>query len=180
MGVDGADMMNNYSVKNEEELQQVAQLDEIINDQMINSNISRMFQEEEKKKIKTNIDDGENSFSKSESGTIRLCVTTSGNETGTPVLSSHTITVANQKYREWGQKDVLLWLKSILLESKINTVQVEEFLAEFSNQCITGAMLVTLSQDPKIVEQLKSQFSKKNQVFGIWLIVESAITSLKQ
>ena len=81
-------------------------------------------------------------------------------------------------YQEWSQKQVLVWIKLLLVKNGIVHEMIKSFLTEFSTKCITGSVLKTFKQQPKLIDALKSQFTQNNQAFGIWIIIQSSITSL--
>ena len=87
------------------------------------------------------------------------------------------------KYREWSKKDVLLWLKENLINNGFKQDQVKTFLKEFSKMGITGGTLYVLKTANNIDEKfktLRSEFSEKNQVLGIWMVVQSCIENVGQ
>lgn len=85
---------------------------------------------------------------------------------------------ASDDYSTWNQNEVLEWVQSTLEENSIDGDTIESFLNEFSDKYVTGAMLKTLKNDTKKMNQLKLQF--KNQSFGIWMAFDTALENLGQ
>ena len=81
-------------------------------------------------------------------------------------------------YLQWTQEEVLVWLKIHLRDSKMNEDVIEPFLNEFEQQHITGTVLQQLKMNQKLIDQLQCRFSHKNQAFGVWISIKTAIESL--
>ena len=88
------------------------------------------------------------------------------------------VNVNQANYQEWTQKEVLVWIKINLVNNGIENEMTKSFLTEFATKYITGPMLKQLKENKKYIDALKAQFSDKNQAFGIWMVVESAIDSI--
>ena len=65
-----------------------------------------------------------------------------------------------------------------LKENDIDNKTIELFLNEFNEKYITGAMLKEFKNN-KLIDEFKSQFSSKNQMFGIWMIIKSIINTIE-
>ena len=104
------------------------------------------------------------------------------NETVTAVNANYdgedVVVVEKANYLQWTQEEVLVWLKINLRDKKMNEDVIESFLNEFEQQHITGAILQQFKMNEKLVDQLQCKFSQKNQAFGVWMIIKTAIGSL--
>ena len=83
-----------------------------------------------------------------------------------------------ENYDKWEQKDVLIWIKYILLKNGINNKIIKRFLIEFSKKCITGSMLKQFKNNETLIDSLIKQFSIDNQAFGIWLVLRASILGI--
>lgn len=88
------------------------------------------------------------------------------------------MTLNEEMYPEWSQTQVLCWLKMILLQNRLDSNTIESFLSEFKQQGVTGAGLKQFKMDETLIDIIKTGFSKRNQAFGIWLVIKSAIRLL--
>ena len=88
------------------------------------------------------------------------------------------IVVDETKYPNWTPKQVILWMKINLDNNDIDARVTRTFLCEFYQKEINGAILKQLKKNAQLIDQLKKEFSPKNQVSGIWLVVKSSIISI--
>ena len=88
--------------------------------------------------------------------------------------------VNEANYSKWTQNEVLNWIKTHLINNGIDNNTIESFLNEFKQKYITGSMLVQLKNNPKLIDSLMKQFTKENQIFGIWLVLRSMIVNLNE
>lgn len=95
-----------------------------------------------------------------------------GDINGSNKLKSET------SYEKWNQEDVLKWIRRNLDDNSIDNERIESFLDEFSQKYVTGKMLTQLKHSERLIDDLKSQFSKENQIFGLWLVVKTAILTV--
>ena len=79
---------------------------------------------------------------------------------------------------DWSQSDVLKWLKSHLINNHIESNATDMFIKEFETKYVTGKVLLQLKKDDTLFQHLKTEFSKTNQVFGIWVVFKTALESL--
>ena len=86
--------------------------------------------------------------------------------------------VNESNYQEWSQLQVYNWLKMNLVKNGIKNAMIESFLNEFDDKGIAGHTLSELKNNQHMIDQLKSDFSKQNQAFGIWMLVKNAIISV--
>ena len=98
----------------------------------------------------------------------------SGKETGSKYQ------IDESKYQEWTQKEVIMWLKLSLAYNGIESDVVKQFLKEFNRKYVTGRMIEMYKNDQngQLLDQLRLEFSKPNQVYGIWMVIKSNIQSL--
>ena len=81
----------------------------------------------------------------------------------------------NINYQKWGQKEVIVWLKSLLLKHEFDNETILLFLREFGKKYVTGKTLHQFSKNAKFVDAFKTQFTKENQDASIWIVISSAI-----
>ena len=79
---------------------------------------------------------------------------------------------------EWTQKQVILWIKQVLLQASLENKVIVWFLREFSKKCINGKDLLKLKQDEKLVDSLAKQFTMENQSYEIWKPIKDAINAM--
>ena len=95
-----------------------------------------------------------------------------------PLGHQQSMILKEEKYQDWTQKEVLIWLKMILLNNGMEKNMIKSFLIEFSQKCVSGVVLKHLKSNEKLIDSMMTQFSQKNQAFGIWLVIKSAILAL--
>ena len=81
-------------------------------------------------------------------------------------------------YKKWTQKQVLVWLKKNLVENGFDDDLVKQFLTEFSETFVTGAVLSKFKENKELLDEFQSKFSKINQIFTLWIVVKSAIVNI--
>ena len=91
-----------------------------------------------------------------------------------------SVVIDEAKYQSWTQKDVLAWIKYCLLHNGFENKVIKPFLIEFSQKYINGKMLKQIKQDMSLLKQLQSQFTMKNQAFGIWMVIKAHIETIGQ
>ena len=84
------------------------------------------------------------------------------------------------RYEKWTEKQVLIWLKENLMNNLFDENIVKAFLNEFAQMRVSGSVLHTLKNDNNKVDQLRNEFSDKNQAFGIWVVVQNCIENVGQ
>ena len=84
------------------------------------------------------------------------------------------------RYQQWTEKQVLLWLKENLLNNGVSQDDAKNFLKEFAKMKIVGGTLHGLKTDNNSINQFKKEFSPKNQAFGIWIVVRNCIQNVGQ
>ena len=83
------------------------------------------------------------------------------------------------KYQQWTEKQVLIWLKENLLNNGLNEDKAKRFLKEFAKMSISGGTLYALkSNNNNEFERLKNEFSYQNQAIGIWMVVQCCIQNI--
>ena len=85
------------------------------------------------------------------------------------------------RYKQWSKKEVLVWLKENLLNNGFTKERSKEFLKEFNKMGITGGSLDAFKNydaNDKKFDKLIKQFSKKNQEFGVWLVIQTCIENI--
>ena len=85
------------------------------------------------------------------------------------------------RYKQWSKKEVLIWLKENLLNNGFTKERSKEFLKEFNKMGITGGSLDAFKNydaNDKKFDKLIKQFSKKNQEFGVWLVIQTCIENI--
>ena len=83
------------------------------------------------------------------------------------------------EYLKWTPNQVSKWLRKKLILKNISSNDIDIFLKEFSTKCVSGAMLDDFANDNLLLVDLRKEFSKKNQAFGIWLVVKNSIQELQ-
>ena len=84
-----------------------------------------------------------------------------------------------KQWSKWSQKDVLIWLKLLLLANDLDKKDIRIFLTEFSDKRVNGALLKDLKTSDKLLDEFILKFSSKNQAYSIWLPVKLAIEHLE-
>ena len=82
------------------------------------------------------------------------------------------------KYQQWSEKEVLVWLKENLLNNGLAEDDAKYFLKEFAKMKFIGGTLHALKNDIGSIDGFRNEFSKKNQVYGIWMVVRSCIQNI--
>ena len=82
-------------------------------------------------------------------------------------------------YRQWTRKQVILWLKLIVLEAKVGNEAIVCFLREIYKKNVTGIMLNQFKNDEQFMYQFVASMSLKNQTFVIWMPIKVAIDKLE-
>ena len=95
-------------------------------------------------------------------------------------INTYNMGIDRSKYDTWSQKEVLIWLKMSLVENGIDNEIIKSFLKEFSRKYVTGAMLVRFQKDEKLLDSLQEQFSARNQAFGLWMVVKTALKGIDE
>ena len=130
--------------------------------------------------MKQNDDDNKNKVTKGNlNGDDNVAIDDNNNGVGHGIIGS----LDETKYKQWSRKQVLIWLKENLLNNGFTKERSKEFLKEFNKMEMTGGSLYTLKNCDKNdrnekFDKLIQQFSKKNQQFGIWLVVQSCIENI--
>ena len=147
------------------------------------SNVEELYKMEEgDPKTKTGSDVG-NDESKSQSN-YNIDLIDNKNDkklstaTATATAKDGRSNIDELNYSKWTQKEVLMWIKMNLLNNQFDHEIIKSFLIELSQKCITGSVIEKLKYQPKLIHALQMQFSKENQAFGIWLVIESVIVSI--
>ena len=128
------------------------------------------------------IDQNENLFlegivkSVNEVAIEQTSMNTNDNPNGTNEM--HNLGVNESKYQQWTSNEVLIWLKMNLVENGFNNRLISSFLKEFNDMFITGAILQQMKNNEKLIDNMRNEFSKKNQAFGIWLVIKSLIQNI--
>ena len=91
-----------------------------------------------------------------------------------------TMTIYDYNVTSWSQSDVSKWLKSHLINNQIESNLTDIFIKEFETKYVTGKVLLQLKNNEQLFQRLKKEFSKGNQVFGIWAVFEAALESINQ
>ena len=79
----------------------------------------------------------------------------------------------------WNEQTVLNWIRGLLLNDGLDGHEVvDPFLQEFKTHHITGPMLLRLGNNRAMIDELKNQFTKKNQAFGIWMVLKNEIVDI--
>ena len=94
------------------------------------------------------------------------------------MYDNNNIDFVNSNVADWSQSDVLKWLKSHLINNQIESNVTDIFIKEFETKYVTGKVLLQLAKDDKLFDCLKKEFSKTNQIFGIWVVFKSALESI--
>lgn len=110
----------------------------------------------------------------------RKTATSKGNNNSSVHSRGADIIVDETNYKNWSQKEVLIWLKQHLINNNFDKKVTIGFLKEFSRQYVTGKTLLQFKTNDELLNQFKTQFSAKNQAFTIWLIVRTAIQNIGQ
>lgn len=80
--------------------------------------------------------------------------------------------------KNWSQKDVSIWLKYHLVKNNFESQVISLFLKEFGKKNIDGKQLIKMKDNNKLIDQLKLQFTNKNQENAIWYVVKNSINKL--
>ena len=91
-----------------------------------------------------------------------------------------TFKIDESRYESWTQKEVLLWLKMNLIKNGFESLIVNSFLKEFSTKYVTGRVLKEFKNNESLIDNMMSQFSDKNQAFGVWTVIRANIDALGQ
>ena len=81
----------------------------------------------------------------------------------------------DSNYQKWTQKQVILWIKDILLQNGLSNQMIVTFLKELSKKRVNGEVLDTFVQDQMLVGHFVGQFSLENQTDSIWNPIKSAM-----
>ena len=92
--------------------------------------------------------------------------------------SEEPIGIDESNYKEWSQKEVMIWIKVNLSNNGIDDKQIKSFLKEWKKRYITGAMLDTLKNEPEMLNLLITKCDEKEAPFGIWLVMKIIIQNL--
>ena len=98
-----------------------------------------------------------------------------GNENVSVVAASLPVST---NYQDWSQKEVILWMKNVLIKQNLDNQIIATFLREFGKQYVTGQTLVKFKESEKAFDGFKEQFSQKNQAYAIWLAIRDAIDQI--
>ena len=79
-------------------------------------------------------------------------------------------------YQHWTEKQVLIWLKENLINNGLGQDDAKKFLKEFAKMKIIGGTLHGLKNNITSIDQFRSEFSKENQAFGIWVCCSNLYT----
>ena len=96
---------------------------------------------------------------------------------------SEIMNIDESNYEKWTKKEVIMWVKENLINNGMTSDETKSFLKEFSKKGISGPVLKQLkfnldNGDSKLMNQLKSEFSHKNQTFGIWVVLQTCIKNV--
>ena len=85
-------------------------------------------------------------------------------------------------YQTWNRQQVLMYLKDNLIANGMSENETKSFLKEFAKKRVTGGVIQTIKNDSndQLFNQLKSEFSQKNQAFGIWVVVKTCFKTVGQ
>ena len=97
-------------------------------------------------------------------------------ETGNEENKNGNFDVSN--FETWTQKEVIIWLKWILIQNTFDNEVILSFLREFGKKYVTGRTLKQFQKDSKFVTIFQKQFSKENQEISIWIAVTNAINEI--
>ena len=91
---------------------------------------------------------------------------------------NHHIPTDESNYKEWSQKDVMIWIEMNLSNNGIDDKHIQSFLNEWKKLYITGAMLDTIKNDSDALNVLKSECDAKQAPIGIWLVIKVIVKNL--
>ena len=80
----------------------------------------------------------------------------------------HGIEIDELNYRQWSQKEVMMWTKVNLTNNGIDNKKIQSFLKEWKKLYVTGAILNTLKNDDDALNVIMSKCdeNKAQLVFG--------------
>ena len=81
-------------------------------------------------------------------------------------------------HEQWTQKQVLLWIKAILLQNGFKNAVIVKFLREFAKYHKNGELFTKFQKDEQFSQQFIQQFSQVNQNHSIWVVIKSSIIDI--